>query len=96
MRNVSVNPITQGSTDSKYYNFDFSLNGTPDSASCSLIDMSTNQAGGNLIGSPVINGKVVTTPMVIGLVAAKKYRLICSASISGNEISGYVDIVGEL
>ena len=93
MRNVTVNPITQGSTDVIYYNFDFALDGTPTTAACTLLDMTTQAPTSNLVGVAIINGTVVTTPGVAALAAGKKYRLICSATISGNTMSAYVDIV---
>lgn len=69
---------------------------SPSTPVCVLYDLSTGTdvSGTKLSGSPSIAGQVLTTPLVIALVAGTTYRLECQFVSGGNTFEPYLIILG--
>lgn len=72
---------------------------SPSSAACKLYDVTdpsaeTNVSATKLLGSASVNGQVLTTPLVISLVAGRTYRLECQFVSGGNTFEPYLMLMG--
>jgi hypothetical protein len=69
---------------------------SPSSPVCTLYDLSdgSDVSSTKLSGSAAINGQVFTSPLVISLVAGRKYRLEFQFVSGGNTFEPYLIIKG--
>jgi hypothetical protein len=70
---------------------------SPSNPVCTLYDLSDDSdvSATKLSGSPAINGQVFTSPLVIGLVAGRSYRLEFQFVSGGNTFEPYLIIKGK-
>lgn len=98
-RRVLEGGVTQGADERVPYEFDFAAWGTPSSATVKLYKTDTatftDVSTTCLSGSATIAGTVVTTPLVIGLTAGSRYRLIVLTTIGTALMSAFCDIATE-
>jgi hypothetical protein len=96
IREVIESPLSQGQDEDVYYQFLWSVIGTPSNPvvkiyNSSYVDVSST----NLSGSPSVNGTTVLAPKVSSLVAGERYRLECRVSVNGNVLESFCTLVAE-
>lgn len=98
LRRVEQSPVYQGQDETVAYIFDWTNIGTPTGGTCVLYDMGswTSLGTANLTGAASSGGGSITSPGVFGLAAGKHYQLNCIGTISGNTLSSFVEIIGEM
>jgi hypothetical protein len=94
-REVTESPRYQGSTEQIVYSFEFSAWGTPTSPTVTLYDRTDNQDVSTtcLNGSASISSTKVLTPTVKNLENGHKYALTAQATVTGNVLSMFCDIL---
>jgi hypothetical protein len=91
---IKVGEVQQAASEQIVYQVDFSNWGTPTSPTCSLVDLNnTDLSATCLQGVPVLNGSVVTTPLVKSI-DLKEYWLHTTVTITGNIMTASLLIKG--
>jgi len=98
LREVAQGPVWQGIDEQIVYSFDFSAIGEPTSPTVVIYDVGSNanMSSTLLSGTASVSGSAVLTPTVSGLSPNHEYKLVCKATVSGNDLSYYLRLYGEV
>jgi len=93
-------PVPQGEDETVYYRLTITpWGGTPVSVAVKLYDVTkgarTDVSSTKLSGAATVNGDMITTPGVTGLVEGHVYRLEIKFISSGNTLEAFGSIVAE-
>lgn len=97
LRFVNESPIYQGEDEEIAYNLTVTPWGSnPTNVSVAIYDKNrTDLSSTCLKGSVIVEGDIVTTPVVYNLTAGRQYRLEVLMTLEGNILEAYAVINGE-
>ena len=95
LREVIESPVYQGSTEEIIYSFEYATWGTPSSPTVTLYDETANAdvSATCLSGAASVSTTKVLTPTVKSLTDSHTYTLTALATVSGNKLSMFCELI---